>query len=100
MRLIQLAELFIITMTIALTFAFAFQCSPAIYAFDPEVHPNGTCVNQVSLNYAAAALNIVTDIWVLGIPIPMFLGKRRLCMKRQYALLTRSQGSSVQEDKK
>ncbi len=98
--MVKLAEVFIITMTIALTFAFAFQCSPASYAFDPEANPNGTCVNKVSLNYTAAALNIVTDIWILGVPIPMFLGKCRLCIPRQQDLLIPSQGSSVQEDKK
>ncbi len=62
-------------MTIAFTFAFTFQCSPAAYAFDTEAHPDGTCVNKVALNYTAAALNIATDILVLGIPMPMFLRK-------------------------
>jgi hypothetical protein len=98
--MVKFAGVFITTMTIALTFAFAFQCSPPSYAFDPEAKPNGTCVNKVSLNYTAAALNIVTDIWVLGLPIPMFLGKCSLCITRQQDLLIPSQGSSVQGDKK
>jgi hypothetical protein len=86
--MVNLTQTAIIAMTISLTFAFAFQCTPTGYTYDPEAYPNGHCVNKVLLNYTAAALNIVTDVWVLCIPIPMFLSMKRLCIAQQPDVLT------------
>ncbi|KAJ5953493.1 hypothetical protein N7454_000389 [Penicillium verhagenii] len=55
-------------------FGFAFQCSPVSYNWNGwDGEHTGTCVETNSLVVAAAAFNIVLDIWVIALPIPRVL---------------------------
>ena len=70
---------------LAFLFAFAFQCSPISYnwyGWDGEHH--GSCVATNTMVVTAAALNIVLDVWVIALPLPMV-------MKLQASLTTKLQ---------
>ncbi|KAJ6095923.1 hypothetical protein N7486_006669 [Penicillium sp. IBT 16267x] len=66
----------LVTICYGLTFLFglAFQCSPVSYNWNGwDGEHKGTCVQTNSLVVAAAAFNIVLDIWVIALPIPRVL---------------------------
>jgi hypothetical protein len=63
----------LVTICYGLTFlfAFAFQCSPVSHNWNGwDGEHQGACVQTNSLVVAAAAFNIVLDIWVISLPIP------------------------------
>jgi fucose permease len=59
---------------IVLTFLNAFRCHPAMAAYTPNI--NGTCTSIVTLFLCSAPVNIVTDLAILVLPIPVLTGMR------------------------
>jgi len=59
---------------IVLTFLNAFQCNPVTAAYKPDV--NGTCISIVTLFLCSAPVNIITDLAILVLPIPVLTGMR------------------------
>ena len=67
----------IVLITIAYTAATVFQCTPfrKIYGIDPDEPPiKGTCVDRKALFYSGAGINFISDVVILGIPVPMLWG--------------------------
>jgi len=74
---------FIILLTISVTFANTFQCNPFSKIYTPipgrawvewgDSH-QGTCINRPALFYASGGLNVLSDLVILAIPMPMLLG--------------------------
>jgi fucose permease len=62
----------VIVAGVVLTFLNAFQCSPVISAFSPDIH--GKCVSIVTLYLCSAPVNIITDLAILVLPIPVLTG--------------------------
>lgn len=75
MRLvIKISILVTICFGLTFLFGFAFQCSPVSYNWNGwDGEHTGSCVKTNSLVVAAAAFNIVLDIWVIAMPIPRVL---------------------------
>jgi hypothetical protein len=59
--------------TAVITFMMFFQCSPIDKAFDPTV-TTGTCLNAGILYMATAVSNIITDLILFVLPLPMVYG--------------------------
>lgn len=55
---------------LAYFFAILFQCHPIAFYWDQTI-PNGTCVNQTQLFLATACLNLVLDVIIVLMPIPV-----------------------------
>jgi hypothetical protein len=73
-RVIKVSCLVTICYGITFLFAFAFQCSPVSYNWNGwDGEQEGRCVKTNPLVVAAAALNIVLDVWVIALPIPKVL---------------------------
>lgn len=74
---------------VAFLFAFIFQCSPIDFnwlGWDGE--HKGSCVDKNALVLAAAAANIVLDLWVIALPIPTLLHlQTSIFMKFQIIIL-------------
>ena len=51
-------------------FAILFQCHPIAFYWDRTI-PNGRCVNQTQLFLATACLNLVLDVIIVLMPIPV-----------------------------
>ncbi|RPB27316.1 hypothetical protein L211DRAFT_865541 [Terfezia boudieri ATCC MYA-4762] len=74
---------FIILLTISVTFANTFQCNPSSKIYTPvpgrawvewgDSH-EGTCINRPVLFYVSGGLNVLSDLVILAIPMPMLLG--------------------------
>ena len=62
------------------------QCSPVAKAWDLTIK-HGRCINEFTLTLVCAALNIVTDIMILVIPIPLVLALH-LPTKQKIGILT------------
>ncbi|OAR02776.1 hypothetical protein LLEC1_02919 [Akanthomyces lecanii] len=69
-RLIWGTALFIFLLGVASTFVIIFQCLPVTYFWTQyDGHSTGKCLNIKAFAWCNAALNIATDIWMLGIPL-------------------------------
>lgn len=69
--LIWSAMAMVIGLSIGVFFAHLFQCSPIAYAYDLSID-GGECVNRGELYVTSAALNLLTDVLVLSIPVLIF----------------------------
>lgn len=59
---------------VVLTFLNAFQCSPVRAAYDQTT--NSRCMSIVTLYLCSAPVNIITDLAILVLPIPVLTGMR------------------------
>lgn len=71
---------------IALTFLNIFQCSPVNAAFQTPVPTNASCENIVTLYLSSAPVNIITDLAILFLPMPI-LTSMRLPRKQKIILI-------------
>lgn len=49
-----------------------FSCTPISYFWDKNI--SGRCISDLLIFYISAALNIVTDIGIFTLPLPMLAG--------------------------
>ncbi|KAJ5670924.1 hypothetical protein N7507_000051 [Penicillium longicatenatum] len=59
--------------SIAIVFALIFACNPISRSWDSSI-TEGYCINRNGLYIATAATNIVTDIALILVPIPLVMG--------------------------
>jgi fucose permease len=71
---------------LALTFLNIFQCRPVNAAFKTPVPANATCENIVTLYLSSAPVNIITDLAILFLPMPI-LTSIRLPRKQKIILI-------------
>ncbi|KAJ5177582.1 uncharacterized protein N7500_000281 [Penicillium coprophilum] len=74
-RVISLGTIaFVTAMSVAIMLATIFQCSPISSAFDEQDFEHYTCFQSVPFWYSTAALSLVTDVWILLLPLKTVLG--------------------------
>lgn len=61
---------------LALTFLNIFQCHPVGAAFVEATPLSATCADIVTLYLSSAPVNIITDIAILFLPMPILTGLR------------------------
>lgn len=61
---------------LALTMLNAFQCTPADAVFKTPVPSTARCTDIVTIYLSSAPLNIITDLAILFIPMPILTGMR------------------------
>src|SRR5579871_876963 len=71
---------------IAFTFLNTFQCRPIGVAFETPIPSSATCENIVTLYLSTAPLNIITDLAILFLPMPV-LTAMRLPRKQKVILI-------------
>lgn len=79
---------------VVLTFLNAFQCSPVRAAYDPSVS-QGQCLSIVTLYLCSAPVNIITDLAILVLPIPVLTGMRLPQRQKTILVLTFALGIFV-----
>ena len=62
-------------MTIAVILATIFQCSPVDAVYNPHKYHHYSCFASIPFWYATAALSLVTDVWILVLPLRTILGE-------------------------
>ena len=60
----------------ALTFLNLFQCRPVGAAFEDPMSPSAHCIDIVSLFLSSAPVNIITDLALLFLPMPILTGMK------------------------
>ncbi|KAJ5788181.1 hypothetical protein N7457_003171 [Penicillium paradoxum] len=73
---------FVTAMSVALILATIFQCTPVDAVFDEKKYKHYTCFESIPFWYAGAALSLVTDIWILLLPLRTVLGLQLGTRKR------------------
>ncbi|KAK2797342.1 hypothetical protein FQN50_009237 [Emmonsiellopsis sp. PD_5] len=61
----------VIAFTTATVFASIFQCTPIEYAFKTKLPGGGTCINLTAFWYANATFNILSDLVLIALPVPV-----------------------------
>ncbi|KAE8154997.1 hypothetical protein BDV25DRAFT_170321 [Aspergillus avenaceus] len=77
---------FITAMSIAIILATIFQCSPIDAVYNITKYENYSCFPSIPFWYATAALSLVTDIWILLLPIKTILGLQ-VGTKKRFVLI-------------
>ena len=76
LRIASYATLAVVNVAgVVLTFLNAFQCHPVTAAYDPSVQ-DAKCISIVTLYLCSAPVNIITDLAILVLPIPVLTGMR------------------------
>ncbi|KAH8661044.1 hypothetical protein BGZ61DRAFT_464570 [Ilyonectria robusta] len=76
---------FISGYTIGIFFALIFACDPIAMSYDVTVQ-EGTCINRPSLYIATAAVNIISDVFLFCLPLPIVV-KLQIPRRQKLGLL-------------
>jgi fucose permease len=79
----------------ALTFLNTFQCRPPRAAFAYPVPDNSPCTDIVTLYLSSAPVNIITDLAILLLPMPLLTGMRLPKKQKRILVATFSAGAFV-----
>ncbi|MCJ1431924.1 hypothetical protein MMC27_001280 [Xylographa pallens] len=85
-RWMTLANLIVVNVAgLALTLLNIFQCSPVGAAFKEAASPNAICIDVVTIYLSSAPVNIITDLAILFLPMPILTAMR--LPRRQHIIL-------------
>ena len=79
----------------ALTFLAIFQCRPVGAAFDDPILPSAKCIDIVTLYLSSAPVNIITDLALLFLPMPILTSMRLPRNEKLILIITFSFGGFV-----
>lgn len=80
---------------IALTFYNIFQCRPVAAGYQFPTPPDAKCTDIVTLYLSSAPVNIITDIAILFLPMPILTGMRLPRKQKVILIVTFSFGAFV-----
>lgn len=80
---------------IALTFLNIFQCRPVSATFKDQIPSGASCTDIVTLYLSSAPVNIITDLAILFLPIPILTGMRLPRKQKIILVITFSFGAFV-----
>ncbi|KAL2866652.1 putative integral membrane protein PTH11-like [Aspergillus lucknowensis] len=70
-RVVILTAVFVILWLMTMELVLGFQCRPIQKFWDPDVA--GECFNLVAFSYFTNITNLVTDLWIFVLPLPIIL---------------------------
>lgn len=79
----------------ALTFLNIFQCHPIAGAFHEPLPPNLKCIDIIALYLSSAPINIITDLALLMLPMPILAAMRLPRNEKLILIVTFSFGAFV-----
>lgn len=80
---------------LALTLLNIFQCRPVGAAFDDPIKPSAKCIDIVTLYLSSAPVNIITDLAILFLPMPILTSMRLPRNEKLILIITFSFGGFV-----
>ncbi|KAL9063663.1 MAG: hypothetical protein Q9161_009341 [Pseudevernia consocians] len=80
---------------LALTFLNILQCRPVGAAFDDPILPTAKCIDIVTLYLSSAPVNIITDLAILFLPMPILTSMRLPRNEKIILIITFSFGAFV-----
>lgn len=70
-RIVLATIVFIALWILTITIVLALQCRPVERFWNPAVP--GTCFNLVAFSYFTNITNLVTDVWIFLLPVPLIM---------------------------
>ncbi|KAL2811857.1 hypothetical protein BJX63DRAFT_443827 [Aspergillus granulosus] len=70
-RIVILTAVFVVLWLMTMEFVLGFQCRPIARFWDADV--DGECFNLVAFTYFTNITNLVTDLWIFALPLPIIL---------------------------
>lgn len=70
---------------VSIFFSSIFQCYPVSKAWDATHMAPGSCIDQLSFFIASAATDLLTDVMILSLPVPMVF-KLQMPLRRKLAV--------------
>jgi len=80
---------------LALTFLNIFQCRPVTATFKNPIPSSASCTNILTLYLSSAPVNIITDLAILFLPMPLLTGMRLPRKQKIILIITFSFGAFV-----
>ena len=80
---------------LALTILNILQCRPVGAAFDDPIRPTAKCIDIVTLYLSSAPVNIITDLAILFLPMPILTSMRLPRNEKLILIITFSFGAFV-----
>ena len=80
---------------LALTLLNILQCRPLRAAFNDPIEPTAKCIDIVTLYLSSAPVNIITDLAILFLPMPILTGMRLPRNEKIILIITFSFGAFV-----
>lgn len=80
---------------LALTFLNILQCRPVGAAFDDPIKPTAKCIDIVTLYLSSAPVNIITDLAILFLPMPILTSMRLPRNEKLILIITFSFGAFI-----
>jgi len=80
---------------LSLTMVTVFQCDPISAAFRVAMYPNAHCTNILTIYLSSIPLNIITDLVLLFLPLPVLTGMRLPRKQKIIVIVTFSFGIFV-----
>ena len=91
-----MATLFVVNVAgAALTLLNIFQCRPIGAAFDDPISPSAKCIDIVTLYLSSAPVNIITDLALFFLPMPILTSMRLPRNEKIILIITFSFGAFV-----
>jgi len=91
-RIIITTGVLIILATFAFTIAFIFQSTPIRQFWTPTPIPGATCINAIALWHVVCIFNIITDFFILLLPLPLLMRLRLPRVQKILALFLLTMG--------
>lgn len=70
---------------VSIFFTSIFQCSPVSKAWDPTHMAPGRCIDELSFYIASAGTDLLTDVMILSLPVPMVF-RLQMPLRRKLAV--------------
>ncbi|KAL4925436.1 uncharacterized protein BDV17DRAFT_185127 [Aspergillus undulatus] len=70
-RVVTLTAVFVVLWLATMEFVLGFQCRPIQRFWDSDV--DGECFNLVAFSYFTNITNLVTDLWIFVLPLPIII---------------------------
>ncbi|KAI5861613.1 hypothetical protein GGS23DRAFT_611709 [Durotheca rogersii] len=71
---VMVTAAFVVVWLIAMEIVLGLGCRPIQAWWDAAAAATGTCVDKVAFTYSTNAINLITDLWIFVMPIPIILG--------------------------
>ncbi|KAI2619196.1 hypothetical protein GGR54DRAFT_132364 [Hypoxylon sp. NC1633] len=69
-----ITAIFVVMWLLAMEILLGFGCRPVQGWWDAAVAATATCVDKVAFTYSTNITNLITDLWIFTMPIPIILG--------------------------
>ncbi|KAI1205838.1 uncharacterized protein F4807DRAFT_464299 [Annulohypoxylon truncatum] len=80
--IVIITAIFVFMWLVAMEVVLGFGCQPVQGWWDASVAATASCVNKVAFTYSTNVTNLITDLWIFAMPIPIIFNLQASLNKR------------------